>query len=191
MSSSGNASDAAMKLFLAESFSKDSPHYEENVFQVRVKFKANSSFFFVYLLPRTKIPATVSCGILQERCGKVTVSRRKAPEVEAVFRPELFFDEFLRVPCAFLWETVGNHRKKFRESFGRNTASIFQCVSGVFQWNVPEMRRVSPVPAIRLCPGSVQRLSMKFWKFSIEFLHHFLNQIQNHRQCYTNVINEQ
>ncbi len=87
MTSSGNASDAAMKLFLAESFSKDSPHYEENVFQVRVKFKANSSFF-------------------------------------------LF---------------------------------IF----------------------------SVQRLSMKFWKFSIEFLHHFLNQIQNHRQCYTNVINEQ
>jgi hypothetical protein len=50
MTSSGNASDAAMKLFLAESFSKDSPHYEENVFQVRVKFKANSSFFFVYLL---------------------------------------------------------------------------------------------------------------------------------------------
>jgi hypothetical protein len=73
--------------------------------------------------------------------------------VEAVFRPELFSDEFLRVPCAFLWETVGNHRKKFRESFGRNTASIFQCVSGVFQWNVPKMRRVSPVPAVRLCPG--------------------------------------
>jgi hypothetical protein len=105
------------------------------------------------LFPRTKIPATVSCGILQERCGKVTVSRRKAPEVEAVFRPELFSGEFLRVPCAFLWETVGNYRKKFRESFGRNTASIFQCVSGVFQWNVAEMHRVSPVPDVRLFPG--------------------------------------
>ncbi len=75
--------------------------------------------------------------------------------MEAVFRPELFSDEFLRVPCAFLWETVGNHQKKFRESFGRNTASIFQCVSSVFQWNVPEMRRVSPVPAVRLCPGNL------------------------------------
>ncbi len=28
-----------------------------------------------------KIPATISCGILQERCGKVTVSRGKAPEI--------------------------------------------------------------------------------------------------------------
>jgi hypothetical protein len=111
------------------------------------------SFSYPPQSPRTKIPATVSCGILQERCGKVTVSRRKAPEVEAVFRPELFSDEFLRVPCTFLWETVGNHRKKFRKSFGRNTASIFQCVSGVFQWNVLEMRRVSPVPAVRLRPG--------------------------------------
>jgi hypothetical protein len=40
-------------------------------------------------MPRTKIPATVS--------------RRKAPEVEAVFRREVFSDEFLRVPCAFQW----------------------------------------------------------------------------------------
>ncbi len=89
------------------------------------------------LIHRTKILATVSCGILQERCGKITVSRRKAQEVEAVFRREFFSDEFLRVPCAFLWETVGNHWKKSEKI----PAGILLPSSGVFPVRSSEIHR--------------------------------------------------
>jgi hypothetical protein len=40
---------------------------------------------------------------------------RKSPEVEAVFRPEIYWifsGEFLSISCAFRQEPVGNHRKK-------------------------------------------------------------------------------
>jgi hypothetical protein len=43
MSSAGSIGDAAIKLFSVEMFSKDSPLYEENVFKVYAKFRANSS----------------------------------------------------------------------------------------------------------------------------------------------------
>jgi hypothetical protein len=57
--------------------------------------------------------------------------------LEAVFRRELFSDEFLRVPCAFRWETVGNHWKKSEKI----PAGILLPSSGVFPVRSSGMHR--------------------------------------------------
>jgi hypothetical protein len=68
------------------------------------------------------IPATVSRGILQERCGKVTGSCRKAPEIAGKWKQYscrkifgFFSGGFLPTSCAFGPEPVGKHWKKSGE----------------------------------------------------------------------------
>jgi hypothetical protein len=91
--------------------------------------KKNMKIYANLSSPRSMITATGSRRILQERSGNVAGSCRKeagmspdpagkpwkSPEVEAVFRPEIYWifsGGFLSISCAFRQEPVGNHRKK-------------------------------------------------------------------------------
>jgi hypothetical protein len=75
------------------------------------------------------ILATESCTILQERCGKVIVSFRKAPEIAGTWKrysDRKFFGFFRWIPANFLCFLASTGRKaleKIRKIFGRNTAS--------------------------------------------------------------------
>ncbi len=69
-------------------------------------------------IPRSMILATRSCGILQLRCGKVTVSCRKAPEIAGTWKQyseseigRIFSGGFLSISCAFRQKLVRNHWK--------------------------------------------------------------------------------
>jgi hypothetical protein len=69
------------------------------------------------------IPATGSLVILQERCGKVTGSCRKTPEIAGTWKQysgRKFSGGFLSISCAFRQEPTGNHRKK-SETFPSGT----------------------------------------------------------------------
>ncbi len=73
------------------------------------------SFVFISLLPRSTIPATGSRGILQGRCGKVTGSCRKTPEVAETWKQysaRKLSGGFLSTSCAFRQDPAGNHRTK-------------------------------------------------------------------------------
>jgi hypothetical protein len=79
--------------------------------------------------PTSKITATGSRRILQQRSEKVTASCRKAPEMEAVFRPEICWIFFRWIPVNFLCFPAGNGRKlseKIWKFSDGGTASTFQ-----------------------------------------------------------------
>ena len=83
-------------------------------------------------LPRSNIPATGSHMILQERCGKVTGSHRRAPEIAgsgSSIPTGNLLDFFQWIPINSLCFPAGTGRKsseKIRKFSGWNTASTFR-----------------------------------------------------------------
>jgi len=95
-------------------------------------------------MPRTKIPATISCGILQERCGKVTVSRGKPQEIPRKWKQysgQKFFGFFPVNSCQLPVLSGGKRSEITRKKSEKVPVGILLPSSGVFPVRSSGMRR--------------------------------------------------
>ncbi len=95
-------------------------------------------------IPRTKIPAIISCGILQERCGKVTVSRGKAPEIPRKWKQysgRKFFGIFPVNSCQLPVLSGRKRSEIIRKKSEKVPVGILLPSSGVFPVRSSGMRR--------------------------------------------------
>ncbi len=108
------------------------------------KIKLHSCILSFITYPRTKIPATISCGILQERCRKVTVSRRKPPEIPRKWKQysaQKFFGLFPVNSCQ-LPVLSGRKRSEITKKKSEKVpVGILLPSSGVFSVRSSGMRR--------------------------------------------------
>jgi len=91
-----------------------------------------------------KILATISCGILQERCGKVTVSRRKAPEIPRKWKQysgRKFFGFFPVNSCQLPVLADRKRSEIIRKKSEKVPVGILLPSSGVFPMCSSGMRR--------------------------------------------------
>ena len=86
-----------------------------------VRFR-NYNFYCECIMPRSIVPATGYCRNRPERCGKITVSRRKTREVAGTWKQYsgrkifgVFPYDSLSDPAGKHWKLTAIHRKKIRE----------------------------------------------------------------------------
>ncbi len=134
----------------------------------------------------SKITATGSRRILQERSGKVTGSCRKAPEIAgsgSSIPTGNFLDFFRWIPVNFMCFPAGTGRKsseKIRKFFGGNTASMFQRFPVLSCRNQPVIFDLSYIAFIEIAIQQEKKInnnriigSILSFKLFVNCLYHF------------------